>query len=65
MIAVPPPAVACDAAVRQLHALDDRMLRDIGVSRSEIEGVVLHGRDALRFHWASQPLAIVATSARH
>jgi uncharacterized protein YjiS (DUF1127 family) len=28
------------AAVHELHALDDRSLRDIGVSRSEIEWVV-------------------------
>ena len=27
-------------AMRELHALDDRSLRDIGVSRSEIEWVV-------------------------
>jgi uncharacterized protein YjiS (DUF1127 family) len=32
------------AAVRELHALDERTLRDIGVSRSEIEWVVVHGR---------------------
>ena len=31
------------AAIRELHALDDRTLRDIGVSRSEIEWVVVHG----------------------
>jgi len=42
------------AAVRELHALDDRTLSDIGVSRSEIEWVVVHGRDAPRVHWASQ-----------
>src|SRR5499427_5011182 len=42
------------AAIRELHALDDRTLSDIGVSRSEIEWVVIHGRDAPRFHWASQ-----------
>ena len=42
------------AAVRELHALDDRTLGDIGVSRSEIEWVVLHGRDAPQVHWASQ-----------
>src|SRR5262249_44501564 len=33
------------AAVSELHALDDRTLRDIGVSRSEIKWVVLHGRE--------------------
>ena len=31
------------AAVAQLHALDDRDLQDIGISRSEIESAV---------HWA-------------
>ena len=29
-----------NAAVRELHALDDRTLRDIGISRSEIDWVV-------------------------
>ena len=42
------------AAVRGLHALDDRTLSDIGVSRSEIEWVLVHDRDAPRVHWASQ-----------
>ena len=36
------------AAIRELHTFDDRTLRDIGVGRSEIEWVVVHGR-----HWAS------------
>jgi uncharacterized protein YjiS (DUF1127 family) len=40
------------AAIRELHALDDRTLRDIGVSRSEIEWVVVYGRDAPAC-WAS------------
>src|SRR5262245_42877074 len=35
------------AAVRQLRALDDRTLRDIGVNRGEIDWVV-YGRDATR-----------------
>ena len=39
------------AAIRELHALDDHTLRDIGVSRSEIEWVVVYGRDAPP--WAS------------
>ena len=51
------------AAVRELHALDDRTLRDIGVSRSELEWVVAHGAEirlgligphSPRFHRASQ-----------
>src|SRR5262245_41583192 len=46
---------ARNAAVREVHALDDRTLRDIGVSRSEIEWVVTHGREAPWFHWASPP----------
>ncbi len=29
---------------RQLMALSDAMLKDLGVSRSEIEGAVRHGR---------------------
>jgi len=42
-------------AIRELHTLDDHMLKDIGVSRSEIDWVVVHGRDVPRLHWTSQP----------
>ena len=35
------------AAARELHALDDRTLKDLGVNRSEIEWVVW-GQDATR-----------------
>jgi uncharacterized protein YjiS (DUF1127 family) len=31
-------------AIRELHLFDDRMLKDIGISRSEIETVVRRGR---------------------
>jgi uncharacterized protein YjiS (DUF1127 family) len=31
-------------AMQELHDLDDRMLRDIGVNRSEIPGVARFGR---------------------
>ena len=40
------------AAVRELRALDDRTLRDIGVNRCEIEWVV-YGQDATRLRDAT------------
>ena len=40
------------AAVRELHALDDRTLKDIGITRGEIEWVV-DGEDATRLRDAT------------
>jgi uncharacterized protein YjiS (DUF1127 family) len=48
-----------NAAVRELHALDDRTLKDIGINRSEIEWVV-GGEDATRLRDAT----IVANRSR-
>ena len=41
-----------NAAVRELHALDDRALKDIGITRGEIEWVV-DGEDATRLRDAT------------
>jgi uncharacterized protein YjiS (DUF1127 family) len=42
-------------AVLALHRLDDRMLRDIGISRGEIESVVRHGREERRANVVTMP----------
>ena len=44
------------AAVRELRALDDRTLRDIGINRSEIESVV-YGQDTTRLRGRDDPAA--------
>lgn len=35
-------------AIRRLRELDDHMLRDIGIDRSEIASAVIHGRRGRR-----------------
>jgi uncharacterized protein YjiS (DUF1127 family) len=35
-------------AVKELSALDERMLRDIGIERGQIAHACRHGRDAIR-----------------
>lgn len=35
--------------IEELRALDDRILRDIGLSRSDIDPAVRHGRDFDRY----------------
>jgi uncharacterized protein YjiS (DUF1127 family) len=50
-----------------LHALPDRDLRDIGISRSEIEYLALNGTDEHvdpRLHPSSSPRAITAAKCR-
>ena len=44
------------AAVRELHALDDRTLRDIGISRSEIDWVV-SSQEAARLRAATKAVS--------
>src|SRR5262249_42847266 len=43
------------AAIRELHTLDDHMLKDIGLSHSEIDWVVVHGRGGGGPLWTQQP----------
>ena len=45
---------ACARAEAQLHEMPDRMLQDIGISRSEIAHVVRLGRAHLDRHGRSQ-----------